>query len=260
MPSIHSFRLVLIFSLLLQLVFAEQKCYALNGTQLGDAYGPCNPDAKHSGCCAIHHSAGSVELCLSNGLCMATKNEYMGTIWQTGCTDPTGKDPSCPKMCPDTPQIKTKFVGAFQFETSTSTESSTSSPASTTSSRPSSTSASPTTSQIGVVAAATSSVSSLPTASNESSTCAADKHQLKVVGGTLAAFFCAAIAGLLAATFFLFKKEKKQRKLKEHYEAQFATTSWGAYGASKSTVVGMASTRDSLDKDVEVRYIGRQIT
>lgn len=61
--------------------------------------------------------------------------------------------------------------------------------------------------------------------------------------------------------YFLFQKEKKQRKLKEHYEAQFATTNWAAYGSgmlSKTTVVEVDSTKSSLEKDGEVRYIGNQ--
>jgi len=80
---------------------AEQQCYALNGTELDSTYGPCNPDAKHSGCCAINRSAGSADICLDNGLCMATSGQFMGSIWQDGCTDSTGQDKGCPKMCPD---------------------------------------------------------------------------------------------------------------------------------------------------------------
>jgi hypothetical protein len=80
---------------------ADQKCYGLNGTELDSTYGPCNPDAKHSGCCAINRPAGSVDICLDNGLCMATNGGFMGSIWQDGCTDPTGKDAGCPKLCPD---------------------------------------------------------------------------------------------------------------------------------------------------------------
>lgn len=101
MVVIRSLYSLLAFSVYISNAIAERQCYALNGTQLGDEYGACNPDATHSGCCAINRTAGSADLCLSNGLCMATNNKYMGTIWQSGCTDPTGKDPSCPKVCPD---------------------------------------------------------------------------------------------------------------------------------------------------------------
>ena len=78
-----------------------QKCYGLDGTALDDTFAPCNPSAKQSGCCAVKRTVGSADLCLDNGLCMGTNNEFMGTIWQNGCTDPTGKDEACPRMCPD---------------------------------------------------------------------------------------------------------------------------------------------------------------
>jgi len=81
-------------------VAASQTCYGLDGTQLDDTYAPCKPSAKHSGCCATKRSSGA-DLCLDNGLCMSTRDELMGMIWQSGCTDSTGKDVACPKMCPD---------------------------------------------------------------------------------------------------------------------------------------------------------------
>ncbi|KAL5387201.1 hypothetical protein DPSP01_003812 [Paraphaeosphaeria sporulosa] len=297
----YSLRSFLVLFFFLQFTIAERKCYALDGTQLGDSYGACDTSAKHSGCCAVHGAAGAVDLCLSNGLCMATNEKYMGTIWQVGCTDPTGMDPSCPEMCPDArdtfangssvsawnvqicdfgsyccraagdlrsccnnataPQIKTNFIGAFQFETSTDGASSTGRSISTASStRPSATS-SASTSPTEILAAAASSTNTFPTASTQADLCAAEKRRTNVIGGTLAGFFCVAIISLLAAIFFLFQKEKKQRKLKEHYEEQFATTSWRAYGSgmpSRTTVVEGDPTK--AEKDLEVRYIGRQNT
>ncbi|KAF2451650.1 hypothetical protein P171DRAFT_468159 [Karstenula rhodostoma CBS 690.94] len=302
MMSIYSPRSFLVFFYLLQLTIAERKCYALNGLQLGDAYGPCNPNAKHSGCCAVRGPAGLVDLCLSNGLCMATNGEYMGTIWQSGCTDPTGVDPSCPKMCPDArdnfangstvaawnvqmcdygsyccraaddhnsccnnataPQIKTKFIGAFQFQTSTTGASSTHSPTSTASSSRSSATSSSSVPATEVRVAAASSTNTAPTASSQPVLCEAEKRRANIIGGTLAGFFSVAVISLLAAILFLFQKEKKQRKLKEHYEEQFATT-WRAYGSgmpSRTTVVEGDSTKAPVEKDVEVRYIGRRNT
>ena len=93
--------------------------------------------------------------------------------------------------------------------------------------------------------------------------CAAEKRQTVIVGGTLAGIFSAAIVGLLAIIFFLYHKEQKQRKLKEHYEEQFATSSWGRYKSemgSKTTVAAMDGERTFAEKDVEVRYIGRRDT
>jgi hypothetical protein len=78
----------------------SQQCFGLDGTQLDNTYAPCFPNAQHSGCCATKR-ASNADLCLSNGLCMSTRDEYMGLIWQTGCTDPTGKDTACPKICPE---------------------------------------------------------------------------------------------------------------------------------------------------------------
>lgn len=79
---------------------ASQKCYSLTGTELDNTFAPCNSKAKHSGCCATNQSAGSADICLDNGLCMETKGQYMGTIWQPGCTDSTGKAAECPQLCP----------------------------------------------------------------------------------------------------------------------------------------------------------------
>lgn len=110
--SSHSFRSCLLFNAMLPLSLLlvvatfiataiSQKCYGLDGTVLDDTFAPCKPTAKHSGCCATKRTSGSADLCLDNGLCMATSDELVGTIWQKGCTDSTGKDEACPKMCPD---------------------------------------------------------------------------------------------------------------------------------------------------------------
>ncbi|KAF1964621.1 hypothetical protein BU23DRAFT_53645 [Bimuria novae-zelandiae CBS 107.79] len=270
MPSLSSVCSVLLAACLIQNTIAESKCYALNGTQLGSDYGPCDPNANHSGCCAIHRSVGSVELCLSNDLCMATKNEYMmGIIWQSACTDPTGMDPSCPKRCPDArdnfcnnttaQKIKTKLLGAFQFEISTAGITSTATSTSMTSSSTAAASSSFTSMHSQALAATAPS----NTASTEPALCAAEKRQIAVVEGTLAGISSVAILSLLAAVFYLYQKEKKQRKLKEHYEEQFATTSWGAYGSrlgSKTTFFETSADGDPIGTDPEVRYIGRKDT
>jgi hypothetical protein len=81
-------------------VTTSQSCFGLDGTQLDDTYAPCKPTAKHSGCCATKRAIGA-DICLDSGLCMSTRAEFMGMIWQNGCTDATGKDVACPKICPD---------------------------------------------------------------------------------------------------------------------------------------------------------------
>jgi hypothetical protein len=78
---------------------ASHKCYGLTGTPLDDTFAPCNRTAEHSGCCATNKASGA-DICLDSGLCMATQNEYMGTMWQPGCTDSTGKATECPQLCP----------------------------------------------------------------------------------------------------------------------------------------------------------------
>lgn len=95
-------RLYLLFLLaaFVAVVFGQQ-CYGLDGTALDDSYTPCNSNGKHSGCCATKRTDGSPDICLDNGLCMRTQNEMIGTIWQSGCTDKTGKDAACPRVCPD---------------------------------------------------------------------------------------------------------------------------------------------------------------
>jgi hypothetical protein len=94
MPSTSTILLFLYTAL--PVFAAGQTCYALDGAKLDSTITPCAPvaGAKHSGCCA------STDICLDNGLCMATTNAYIGTMWQAGCTDPTGKDKACPQMCP----------------------------------------------------------------------------------------------------------------------------------------------------------------
>jgi hypothetical protein len=98
-PSLLS--LLVLSTLILLADAATPKCYALNGTELDNTFAPCNTIAKHSGCCAINAPASSAELCLDTGLCMPVNGAYMGTLWQVGCTDPTGKDRACPRLCPD---------------------------------------------------------------------------------------------------------------------------------------------------------------
>ena len=78
---------------------AAQTCYGLTGDVLDHSFAPCNPDAKHSGCCATNRTTGA-DICLDSGLCMSTTSDYMGTIWQPGCTDSTGQATECPQVCP----------------------------------------------------------------------------------------------------------------------------------------------------------------
>ncbi|KAF2473951.1 uncharacterized protein BDR25DRAFT_256989 [Lindgomyces ingoldianus] len=253
--------LALFFLLLISTVAAaEQSCYGLDGTKLDSTYGPCKPGARHSGCCAIHRPAGSVDICLDNGLCMATSGVYMGTIWQDGCTDSTGKDAGCPKMCPDAtnnfnglnkvlawnvqmcdygsyccravddhnnccnnstaPKVKTTFLGAFKFATSTAGVSTATASVASAVSSPS------TNEPKSVFATAVSTGIPFQASATPQSTLDAicPKDRSKVVGVAVGGVLGALLLGLLGAMFWVLKREKRQRKLKQHYEAQVQQT------------------------------------
>ncbi|KAF1846673.1 uncharacterized protein K460DRAFT_406867 [Cucurbitaria berberidis CBS 394.84] len=240
----------------------SQKCYGLDGTALDDTFAPCNPSAKHSGCCATKRTVGSADLCLDNGLCMATNNELMGTIWQSGCTDATGKDAACPKMCPGAsdnfdglnpvtawniqmcdygkyccraindrrsccnnataPRASTTFIGALKVLAT-----------------PISVTSEPT----RVVGTATS--TGLPfdaTAAQNGDICQKEKRKTAVVGGTVGGLFGAIIVALVGTILLMYRKEKRQRKLKEHYEEQFSQTN--AYRKALASSAG--SIRESV--------------
>jgi hypothetical protein len=54
--------------------------------------------------------------------------------------------------------------------------------------------------------------------------CQKEKRQTAIVGGTIGGIFGAITVGLLGAMLWMYKMEKRQRKLKEHYEEQFSQT------------------------------------
>jgi hypothetical protein len=244
-------------------VASSQTCYGLDGTTLDDTFAPCNPSAKHSGCCATKRSSGA-DICLDNGLCMSTRDETIGMIWQSGCTDATGKDVACPKICPDgtfhrlfnfqirtneitvtavfgvshpvpawnvqqcdygtyccrastdrhsccnnaaAPKVTTSHIGALQVQSQTTV---TVTPSATTE---------PT------HVAATAIITGTPFAATAAPSCAKERHHTAVVGGAIGGVFGAIIVGLLGALLWMYKQEKHHRKMKEHYEEQFAQTS-----------------------------------
>lgn len=88
----------LLLSSLLFSSAVSASCYFPNGkdqnigvqADQGITYRPCNPDAKHSMCCAPW------DTCTPDGLC---QSGYDGNTWRDSCTDPTWKSPSCVKLC-----------------------------------------------------------------------------------------------------------------------------------------------------------------
>jgi hypothetical protein len=100
------------------------------------------------------------------------------------------------------PRVTTTFSATLQLRTSTATSDST-----------------------GVVATAVSTGTPFEaTATPTADTCQKEKRQTAIVGGTIGALFGAVIMGLAATIFWMYKREKRQRKLKEHYEEQFQQT------------------------------------
>jgi hypothetical protein len=55
-------------------------------------------------------------------------------------------------------------------------------------------------------------------------TCQKEKRETAIVGGTIGSIFGAIIIALAATIFWMYSREKRQRKLKEHYEEQFQQT------------------------------------
>jgi hypothetical protein len=266
---------------------ASQRCYGMDGTQLDDTYAPCNPTAKHSGCCATNKSSGA-DLCLDNGLCLSTRDELMGTIWQRGCTDASGRDAACPKnLCPDGKYTSSYFTIIAHADTVTNSFgglnpvpawntqqcdygvyccrapsdrrsccNNSTAPKVTMSSiglaslpTSTSTSSSSTSDPTNVVATAVSTGSPLSaTATPASNNCEIEKKQNAIVGGTIGGLFGAMAVGLAAALFWMHKQELRQRKLKEHYEEQFSqTAAYRRVLASSAASLMGTDTRDELN-------------
>ncbi|KAJ4301615.1 hypothetical protein N0V90_003708 [Kalmusia sp. IMI 367209] len=198
------------------------------------------PDARDDFDNGPKVSAWNVQMCDYGTYCCRAVNDHKNC-----CANATA------------PKVNTKFLGAFQFETSTAGASSTRKPTMTSSA---STSSSPSRSSTALLTEVLTSATSSVTPISAPSSCEIEKRHTAVVGGALGGVFGAAIFGLLGVILYLAQKEKKQRKLKEHYEAQFATTAWGTYGtgmSSRSTVVEADGGRDPVEKEAEVRYIGK---
>lgn len=210
---------------------------------------------------------------------MATEGKFVGRIWQNGCTKPTGKDEASSRLCPTlgdnleghdgVPRwnIQTcdyesyccglatdkgsccsklaarKFTatppGAFQFPTPTSIVSMTATASSAPNTFP--------------TAATVTAETRSPAMSTLEPICAKDKSLLVgvAVGGTLGL----ALVGLLAVLLWMYKRERRQRRLKEHYEAQFSTfnTCWALRKklAACSTADGSSDVSTPSEKEVK---------
>ncbi|KAH3946863.1 hypothetical protein HBI56_061750 [Parastagonospora nodorum] len=248
---------------------ASQQCFGLDGSKLDDTFAPCNPTAKHSGCCATNRPSGA-ELCLDTGLCMSTTGQSTGMIWQAGCTDETGKAVECPRVCPgvsnnfggltaikawniqqcdsgtyccrapndkrsccdssSAPKVTISSLGSLQLPVATATP------------VPSSTS-SPSSSPKNVAATAVSTGSTfLATSAASPDTCTKERHQTAVVGGTIGGLFGTIIVALACLAFWLHKSEARQRRLKNHYEEQFVQTA--AYRRTLASTISLLGSNE----------------
>jgi hypothetical protein len=82
--------------------------------------------------------------------------------------------------------------------------------------------------------------------------CNKERHQTAVVGGTIGGVFGAIIVGLVGTILWMYKKEKRQRKLKEHYEEQFSQTA--AYRRTIASTVSLMGSEEL--EDVKRRSTG----
>jgi hypothetical protein len=102
---VHPRRLVLNLitgALVFSVLGAAQTCYHLDGSTMDSSQNsPCLTNAtgkagSHSTCCNYKNA----DACLASGLCLNTLAvQPSHLLWSSGCTDPTGKDASCPKLC-----------------------------------------------------------------------------------------------------------------------------------------------------------------
>lgn len=79
--------------------------------------------------------------------------------------------------------------------------------------------------------------------------CKGEKHKTAVVGGLLGGILGPAVVALVGLVFWISKREQRQRKLKEHYEEQFAQT-WSYRKA-------MAASMTSMKTDVHEEFTGK---
>ncbi|EMD69763.1 hypothetical protein COCSADRAFT_166729 [Bipolaris sorokiniana ND90Pr] len=232
-------------------VVKSQQCYGVDGSLLDKSYTPCNPSAKNSGCCA------SGDICLSNGLCMGTQGASIGVIFSRGCTDSTGKDVACPQQCSGGPsnsnsastvtawQLQTCDSGEYCCRAANSTKSCCNNPTAPRVKSPLSA-----TLQIPAPAStpatnspdqepASSSPISIPSAT---SNCHKEKTHTAIVGAILGGLLGGIILGLVITVRWMYKRERRQRRLKEHYETQMSKTN--AYRKALEETV--SSARPSL--------------
>ncbi|EUC29128.1 hypothetical protein COCCADRAFT_107344 [Bipolaris zeicola 26-R-13] len=249
-------RSILTVLVTLAAVVKSQQCYGVDGSLLDKSYTPCNPSAKVSGCCA------SGDICLSNGLCMGTQGASIGVIFSRGCTDSTGKDVACPQQCSGGSsnsnsastvtawQLQTCDSGEYCCRAANSTKSccnnptapQVTSPLSATLQMPAAPASTPATNSPDQEPASSTPMPTLPTISN----CQHEKTHTAIVGAILGGLLGGIILGLVIAVRWMYKRERRQRRLKEHYETQMSKTN--AYRKALEETVSSARPSLSLEQ------------
>ncbi|KAI9149003.1 hypothetical protein HJFPF1_11047 [Paramyrothecium foliicola] len=79
---------------LLAIPTGAAQCFHVDGTE-APGLKACTPDTPFSACCQ------SEDLCMSSGLCYSEQPGFEGFIFESGCTDKSGRDIACPHFCPD---------------------------------------------------------------------------------------------------------------------------------------------------------------
>jgi hypothetical protein len=91
------------------------------------------------------------------------------------------------------------------------------------------------------------------TAAPSTDVCKKERQATAIVGGTIGGLFGAIIVALAGTIYWMYKRERRQRKLKEHYEEQFSQTN--AYRKALASTAG--SIRGSMYmEDLQLKSSG----
>lgn len=281
MAFLHSFPFVLAVFAVFTPVTTAQQCYGLDGIALDSTYTPCNLGAKHSSCCATKRTNGSPDICLSNGLCMSTQREEIGMIWQTGCTDKTSQDTTCSQVCSSNTSGMTKRstpVTAWQIQTCNygtyccraagdrrSCCDNASVPKITTNSigtlglQANTTTAT----DFNITEAVQLNAPSMRAPLEDDAppilnSCEKERRKLAVVSGIIGGILGTALLVSVGVTYWMYTRERRQRRLKQHYEKQFSQTN--AYRKALASTVSLVGNRSMEDLHHEINGLYASVT
>lgn len=141
------------------------------------------------------------------------------------CCRAAGDRRSC---CDDAsaPKINTNSIGALQvpMDTTTTTK--------------------PNTNESAHVITSSTGTPLTATAASDIDSCEKERHKVTVIGGTLGGLLAAAILASSGAIYWMYTRERRQRRLKQHYEKQFSQTN-----AYRKALASTVSLRASLSME-----------